>query len=243
MEQREEQLDDERSAPGGRPEAQDTAGGEPEATGGEPEAAEERPDAGALERELEQVRAQAAEYLETARRLKADFDNYRRRMFQEQSRWKADGVAAAVLELLPVADNLERALASQASSAEALRQGVELTLRQMREALARLGVEAVAGVGQPFDPAVHEAVQRVEGSGRPEGEIVQEIRKGYRMKDRLLRPALVAVAAGTGEEAAKAAAREAAAEGSGPEAGAGAGAGDEGAAAPGPGEESTSGEA
>ncbi|MDI3298314.1 MAG: nucleotide exchange factor GrpE [Bacillota bacterium] len=165
----------------------------------EARAGTETVDVDALARELEQARAQAAEYLETAQRLKADFDNYRRRMFQEQARWKADGVAEAVLELLPVADNLERALAAGGSAAEALRQGVELTLRQLREALARLGVEAVESVGRPFDPAVHEAVQRVEGSGRPEGEVVQEVRKGYRMRDRLLRPALVAVAAAGGE--------------------------------------------
>ncbi|MCL6522543.1 MAG: nucleotide exchange factor GrpE [Firmicutes bacterium] len=192
QEKREEREERDEEAGAGRP-------------GDAEEAREEAAGEEALRRELEQARALAAEYLETAQRLKADFDNYRRRMFQEQARWKADGVAEAVAELLPVADNLERALAAGGENAAALRQGVELTLRQLREALGRLGVEAVESVGHPFDPSVHEAVQRVEGSGRPEGEVVGEIRKGYRMRERLLRPALVAVAAGAEAPAGRAA--------------------------------------
>jgi molecular chaperone GrpE len=138
-------------------------------------------------------RQRAAEYLDALQRLKADFDNYRRRMLSEQGRWQENAVGAFLATLLPVVDNLERAVAA-AGDAEAVRQGVELTLRQLREVLAKAGLEPMEAVGQTFDPTRHEAMAQVESAAHREGEITAEFRRGYLFKGQVLRPALVQVA-------------------------------------------------
>lgn len=147
----------------------------------------------------EEAERRADEYLAQLQRLKADFDNYRRRMMQEQVRWQDQAVGRFVAQLLPVLDNLERALqAGQGVGYEALRQGLEMTLRQFRDTLVREGVSPVEAVGRPFDPACHEAMARVEGGGYEEDTVVEEFQKGYLYKGAVLRPALVKVAvAGT----------------------------------------------
>lgn len=155
---------------------------------GSAERAEEPDQRAAAERRAE-------EYLAQLQRLKADFDNYRRRMMQEQVRWQEQAVGRFVAQLLPVLDNLERALlAGEGAGVDALRQGLEMTLRQFRDVLAREGVTPIEAVGRPFDPACHEAMMRVEGGEREEDTVVEEFQKGYLYKGAVLRPALVKVA-------------------------------------------------
>ena len=128
-------------------------------------------------------------------RATAEFDNYRKRTDRER-RELSDAVAGDFArDLLPAIDDLERALAAPAVPGDqALRAGVELILRQLIDALRRRGVTSFESVGQQFDPTWHEALANVPAGGRPDGEIVSEVRRGYRIGSRLLRPALVQVA-------------------------------------------------
>lgn len=164
-----------------------------ESTVGSKEAAEETaaPDEAAVA--LAQAQALAEDYRQTLQRLKADFDNYRKRMAQDQERWQQSAVAGLVLEVLPAVDNLERALEANGDLA-AVRQGVELTVRQLQTVLASSGIRPFDAVGQPFDPTRHEAVARGSVPGIPEGHVAEEYRRGYLIKDQVLRPALVKVA-------------------------------------------------
>ncbi len=128
-------------------------------------------------------------------RVTAEFENYRKRTDRER-RELSDAVAADFArDLLPAADDLERALAAPAVPGDqALRAGVELILRQLQDAFRRRGVVPFDALGQPFDPSWHEALASEPAEGRPDGEITAEIRRGYRIGSRLLRPALVRVA-------------------------------------------------
>ena len=152
--------------------------------------------------------ARAEEYLQSLQRLKADFDNYRRRMAADQARWAESALAGFILKVLPVLDNLERAFAAT-GDADAVRQGVELTVRELREVLSAVGVRPMESVGQPFDPARHEAVARGPAPGVADGAVAEEYRRGYLLRDLVLRPAMVRVAeAGPATEAAPEARQE-----------------------------------
>lgn len=148
---------------------------------------------GALARERDELRDRL---LRTA----AEFDNYRKRT--ERERREASDYAATELlrELLPVVDDLERALAAPvepgpgAERVAAYRDGLDLIRRQFLDTLKRRGVEPLEAVGQPFDPQWHEALAQEPANGRPDGEVTAEIRRGYRLGQRLLRAALVKVA-------------------------------------------------
>lgn len=129
-------------------------------------------------------------------RTAAEFDNYRKRVERER-REASDRAAEGVLaELLPIVDDLERALAADASDegAQAYRRGVELIHRQIVDLLTRRGVKPIEAVGQDFDPHLHQAVATESGPGHRDGEILEELRRGYLLGDRLLRPAMVKVA-------------------------------------------------
>lgn len=140
---------------------------------------------------------EAAEYLDLLQRLKADFDNFRRRSAQELAESRRAGAADFVRDLLPVLDSLERAAgsASGGDDSPALRQGLEMTLKQMRAVLHRAGVARIEAEGKAFDPSVHEAILSVPAGDRPAGIVAQVFEEGYKMGDRLLRPARVAVTA------------------------------------------------
>ena len=144
----------------------------------------EAPDA--LRRELEELRGRSL-------RAMADFDNFRKRAEREREELRRHALSGALADLLPVLDNLERAVAAQ-GSLEDLRLGVEMTLRQLQEILRRLGLQVVSAVGQRFDPHVHEAVMREERSGVVEPTVTAELLRGYLLHDRVLRPAMVTVA-------------------------------------------------
>jgi molecular chaperone GrpE len=128
-------------------------------------------------------------------RATAEFDNYRKRTERER-RETAERVTASVLEeVLPVVDDFERALRADAgTSAETLRTGLEIIYKQFQEMLARRGVTPIVAVGENFDPHVHQAVAHDESPGHREGEVIEELRRGYKLGDRLLRPAMVRVA-------------------------------------------------
>jgi molecular chaperone GrpE len=128
-------------------------------------------------------------------RSAAEFDNYRKRTERER-RELSDAVAADLIrDLLPVVDDLERAIAAAADSADpVLRSGVELIHRQLLDVLKRRGAEPFETIGQDFDPAWHESIASEPAAGRRDGEIVGEIRRGYRSGRKLVRPAMVKVA-------------------------------------------------
>jgi molecular chaperone GrpE len=135
-------------------------------------------------------------------RRAAEFENYRKRIERERAETYQRARAEILLEFLPVIDNFERALTSLETStgdADALRHGVELIHKQFKDALAKFGLEAVDSVGQVFDPNVHEAVTIEATDRHKENTIIEEFQRGYRMGDKLLRPAKVKVAASPNE--------------------------------------------
>jgi molecular chaperone GrpE len=170
-------------------------GVEPEKEAPAPELEEASADerVAALERERD-------EYLDKLRRVAADFDNYRKRTARDQESLVSRAHERLMKALLPVVDDLERALEAATKHEEAkLEEGVELVARELREALAREGLEEIETDGQ-FDPHVHEALLS-QPSERDEGEVIQVLQKGYRLGDRVLRPARVVISQGTPQEA------------------------------------------
>lgn len=144
---------------------------------------------------LEAALKQRDEYLQLAQRVQADFDNFRRRNSQTRADAYEDGVRETVAALLPVVDNLERAMdaAQTHGDGDGLKAGVEMTLKQMLDILSKKGLSEIPALGEPFDPEVHNAVMRVE-EGEP-GTVLEVFEKGYRLKDRVIRYAMVKVAA------------------------------------------------
>ena len=135
-------------------------------------------------------------------RLAAEFENYKKRVQKDQAEYTKYATERLLRELLPVLDNLQRALqhAQQSGGTNGLIEGVELTCKQYLEVLSRFGVRPIPSVGQPFDPAVHQAVATVDPQGRAPNTIVEEYEKGYYLHDRVLRPAIVTVAASGPDE-------------------------------------------
>jgi molecular chaperone GrpE len=128
-------------------------------------------------------------------RALADIENVRRRSRQEREEVAQFGNQDLLRDLLPILDNFERAAVADNATVESMREGVDLILRQMQDALKKHGVEAVPGVGQPFDAQLHEAIMRAEPTEAfPAGTVVDELRKGYLLRGRLLRPSMVKVA-------------------------------------------------
>src|ERR1700747_1243946 len=142
--------------------------------------------------ELERVKAERDALLDRVARLQAEFDNARKREARERNEFRDFAVAGAVEQFLPVLDNFQLALKSTAS-AEQLRTGVELIVKQMEEALRSLNIQTVESVGAIFDRRVHEALEMVERPDLPDHQVFEEVRRGYKIKERLLRPALVRV--------------------------------------------------
>jgi len=145
--------------------------------------------------EVEALRRERDELREQVLRKRAEFENYRKRVERDRQQAGTDAAAAALKGLVPTLDNLDRALES-ASKDDPLREGVELTRRELLAFLESQGVEVHDPVGQPFDPETHQALSHEPSAGFAEGTIVEVFRKGYSYKGRLLRPALVKVAKG-----------------------------------------------
>lgn len=145
------------------------------------------------EGQLERLEREAAESRERMLRAMADFENYKRRVERERSDLHRYAAVDPLREILLVVDNLELA-ASAEGSLDDLKSGVEMILRQLDKLLERFEVEEVPAQGEPFDPAIHDAIARFEDAGVSEPMVAEVLQKGYRLKDRLLRPAMVKVA-------------------------------------------------
>ncbi|MGB9680066.1 MAG: nucleotide exchange factor GrpE [Thermoanaerobacteraceae bacterium] len=146
-----------------------------------------------LKKKLEEKEKQAAEYLEMAQRLKAEFENYRKRTEKEKSEMIDYGQEKVILELLPVIDNFERALMSE-GDLTSYKEGVELIYKQFKKILDNLGVEEIKAEGEIFDPYKHHAVMQDEVEDKKENEIIEVFQKGYTLKDKVIRPSMVKVA-------------------------------------------------
>lgn len=175
-------------------EAAESAGGEGMAA---TDSASETPGSPAefdkLKADYEQLKAERDQLVDRLARMQAEFENARKRTEREKQEFRDFAVGNVVEQFLPVIDNFELALKAT-GSAEQLRSGVELIVKQMEEALRGLNVQAVEAVGAAFDPKVHEALEMVEREDLPDHQVFEEVRRGYRIRERLLRPALVRVA-------------------------------------------------
>jgi molecular chaperone GrpE len=149
-------------------------------------------------RELAEAIQQREEYRDLLLRKTAEFDNFRKRTERERQQFAESTAADVMEELLPLVDDLERALRAEAGpqGAEAYRKGVELIYRQLNDILRKRGVRPIEALGADFDPHFHQAVSYEPAEGRREGEIIEDFRRGYLLGDRLLRPSMVKVAKG-----------------------------------------------
>ena len=139
----------------------------------------------------EKYNAEHDQYL----RLYAEYDNFRKRTAKEKERMVGDGVAKAVSAILPAMDNLERAIAAAGEGEGSLKSGVEMTLRQMLDALKNIGVTPIGEKGEIFDPNRHEAIMHIDEEGYQDGEIVEVFQRGYIYKEEtVIRPAVVKTA-------------------------------------------------
>ena len=151
-----------------------------------------------LDKALEEEKAKAERYLSNWRRAEADFDNYKKRVEQERSENAKFANMTLILGLLPVIDDLDRAFSSVPASLAGLTwiDGIRLIERKLQAILEARGLTEIKSVGEQFDPACHEAVTQMEGD---EGKVIEELQKGYRVYDRVIRPALVVVGKGVEE--------------------------------------------
>jgi molecular chaperone GrpE len=143
--------------------------------------------------ETEKLKAERDALLDRLARLQAEFDNARKRAIREQQEFREFAAADVIKNFLPTLDSFERALKAGGDSGE-FRNGVELIYRQFQDALQKSGVQPIVAVGQPFDPRVHEAIEMVDTTDVPDHQVVDELQRGYKYKERLLRPAMVRVA-------------------------------------------------
>jgi len=175
-------------------EASSHASPHPPATANEPGPEDVR---GRDDEELERLAVEARDMRSLAQRKQAEFENYRKRIERERAETDKYAATDVIKEILPVLDNLERAMeaanASPSGGETQLREGVEIVCKQFRDTLDKLGLREVDAEDAPFDPHVHEAVGRVETDEHPEGTVVTVLQKGYWFKDRLLRPSMVSV--------------------------------------------------
>lgn len=144
--------------------------------------------------ELQKLKAERDTLLDRLARLQAEFENARKRAAREQQEFRDFATADAIKALLPTFDSFERALQSKTTQLNEFRGGIELIHKQLQDALTKLGVRPVPAKGEPFDPHVHEAIEMVDTTDVPDHEVIDELQRGYKLKDRLLRPAMVRVA-------------------------------------------------
>ena len=163
----------------------------PDGTLSEAEVADQAP-AGA-QTEIDQLKAERDQLLDRLARMQAEFENARKRAEREKVEFRDHVTGSVVEQFLPVLDNFELAMKST-GSVEQLRSGVSLIMKQMEEILEKMHVRAIPAVGESFDPRVHEALGSVERDDVPDQHVAEEIRRGYKIRERLLRPALVRVA-------------------------------------------------
>lgn len=160
--------------------------------------AEASAETSASDSELQKLKKERDSLLDRLARQQAEFENARRRASKEQQDYREYALADSIKSLLPVVDSLERALQVKSDAAE-LRSGVDLIYKQLLAALAKLSVNPIVSKGEAFDPRLHEAIEMVETSDAPDHQVLEELQRGYKFKDRLLRPAMVKVAKNPGK--------------------------------------------
>lgn len=143
--------------------------------------------------ELEKLQAERDTMRDRLARMQAEFDNARKRTLKEQQEYRDYAAADAIKSLLPVLDSFERALKVNAEASE-FRNGVELIYKQLQTALEKLSLQPIKAKGEQFNPHVHEAIEMVDTTDVPDHQVIEELQRGYKMKERLLRPAMVKVA-------------------------------------------------
>jgi len=144
--------------------------------------------------ELQKLRVERDTLIDRLARMQAEFDNARKRAAREQQDYREYALADAVKGLLPTVDSLERALQAGAAEKSDLRNGIELIHKQLLDALGKLGLRPIPAKGELFDPHLHEAIEMVDTIEAEDHQILEELQRGYKLKDRLLRPAMVRVA-------------------------------------------------
>lgn len=156
---------------------------------------EEKSEAALLQKEVDELQAKLTETEGRTLRLQADFENYKRRVQLDKQAAEKYRSQSLVSDILPALDNFERAMQVEASDEQmkSLLQGMEMVYRQLLEALTKEGVEAIEAVGKQFDPHEHQAVMQVEDSEFESNAVVEEFQKGYKLKDRVIRPSMVKV--------------------------------------------------
>jgi molecular chaperone GrpE len=177
-------VDHELPAPEGEP--QDG----PQTAVADPAAAEVAP----LQAELAKLTEERNALLERVARLQAEFENARKRAAKEQQDFKDFALADAIKNLLPILDSFDRALATPREKHADFRAGVELINKQLHDAMAKLGLRPVPAKDEPFDPRLHEAIEMVDTPSARDNHVLDELQRGYKLKERLLRPAMVRVA-------------------------------------------------
>jgi len=168
-----------------------------EAPGGDPGAGDamaEENDPVVLRQILAEQLSQAEEYRDRLVRLQADYDNFRRRSRQEKEEIYKYTSVKMISALLPVLDNFELALSAEGDSIESFKAGVQMIYKLLNDVLAAEGVVQILSVGEQFDPLKHEAVLRVDSDEQPDNTIIEEFRRGYYIKDKVIRPSMVKVA-------------------------------------------------
>ena len=193
----------EEPAAGEQPAAADEAAGRaeskdaPDSEGGQTEAAEADPVVEVRASELEQLKAAAEENYQRFLRVQADFENFRRRTRQEKEEIVKYASQQLIAALLPVVDNFDRAVAASREKPDfdAFAKGIEMIRRQLFQVLENEGLRAIEAVGQPFNPDYHQAIMKAPAEeGVESGTVIEELQKGYILKERVLRPAMVKVA-------------------------------------------------
>lgn len=137
---------------------------------------------------------ESKEYYEALQRVMAEFDNYKKRTKKEKEETYSSAAGEVLIAFLPVLDNLERSIASNKENAGAFHEGIALVCKQFRDVLKSFGVEEIKTLGENFDPNLHNAVMHVEDENYSEGQIVEELRKGYTLGDKVIRHSMVKVA-------------------------------------------------
>ena len=174
----------------------ETAPPEPEEEAQAEEEATEKDELAALRAELEKAQAQAAEYLDGWQRARAEFANYKKRMEAEWEEFRRTSNEALLLKLLPVVDDFERAFQTLPDDLKGMPwvEGIAMILRKLQAVLESENVTPIEAKGQPFDPQWHEAVMQEETTEHPDGYVIEEMQRGYRLGERVLRPTMVKVA-------------------------------------------------
>ena len=157
-------------------------------------ASQPAPVAQQAEAEVQKLKAERDSLLDRLARLQAEFENARKRSAKEQQDFREYAVMDAVKSLLPILDSFERALQTAGPEASDFRGGVELIYKQLQDALVKQGLRPIPAKGEPFDPHLHQAIEMVDTTGAEDHQVLEELQRGYKLKDRLLRPSMVKVA-------------------------------------------------